>query len=1322
MIQIATIRTAIELQDHFTNVLYQVVQSVNLGLTAMENLQRTMNAPVDTVSMEMARNSINQATAAVRELDAAMQTVSSPVISPSIAEVQTVYSQPDRKPSIPKNMELPVTPVFPQDPSINLPKELRVDITPYVTQQPEIDVPKQIDVPVTPFVTQQPEIEVPNDVTIPVTPEITQQPEINLPNGIEVPVFPYVTEQPIIETPENITVPVEAIVTQQPVIDVPKNIEVPVQPYVTQQPVINVPDSIEIPVQVETSGITESEKQIDVLLERLSDISQMQTAINAIGKQVYLLPDDVTKNIHAANTEIRRIQAAMDYLKTNPFQLDDSIMNLQIDAITKGLDTIAAKQQQIDTYMGGAATKTVNIDVIPNVATPSIPQPDPVKVGIEWVSDNFDVFTSSGVDRFQQELQSANAMMQQLCHTQEQLSGTVNEMEILPSQAKEDLSMVQDRLLNLQTTIQKIGENPLHIDSGSANADLEQLRGRLSKIIGLQDDLCAAMKNADVSQINAAYLQLSQNISDGERMVRDAFSNIPPVEIPVAWKTDSLEVFTSTGIDRFQQEVQSANNMLNTLNTTQERIATTAAQTNLFSPGAVADMSHMNDRLQAIQERMQQIENNPMNMGTENANAELEQLRNQLNQAVQEQENLNRAVSNMDVQAANESYLRLSQTIGNTERYIRDNVDEQGRFNQKIEEGVQRSNDLADKIKRAAGAYLTIQSIGKIVDLSDTITQTNARLNLMVDDGGSVKDLENKIYLSAQRSRAAYQTTADAVAKLGLNAGNAFASNDELIAFTEQINKQFAIAGTDAQGIDAAMLQLSQAMGSGVLRGEEFNSILEQAPNMIQSIADYMEVPKGELKNLAADGEITADIVKNAMLSAADQTNAKFESMPMTFSQIWTSFQNTALMAFRPVLEQLNEIANSEAFQQFVEQAVEGLSAVSGVALEIFDLLIGVANTVADNWSWLSPIIYGVVTALTAYYIALGIYNGIQLVSNGIKAAAAFMEQVHAASMAMEAGATFAATTAQYGFNAALYACPITWIIIAIVALIAIFYAAIAAINKFAGTSISATGIICGAIMVGVAFIGNLFVALVNHAIDYFAVLWNFIASFANFFANVFNDPVGAIARLFFDLVDTILSLLQSLASAIDTIFGSNLSGSVSGWRDSLGSWVDATYGKGNEVMAKIRAEDYHFERFEYNKAWDAGYNFGEGIEETISNFDPSSLFNTDVPSPGDYANLGNYAADSGLGGLGGIGDNVGDIAGNTGAIADAMDITEEDLKYLRDIAEQEAINRYTTAEITIEQTNNNNISSEMDLDGVVTGLTDAVNEAVEIITEGVHA
>lgn len=782
--------------------------------------------------------------------------------------------------------------------------------------------------------------------------------------------------------------------------------------------------------------------------------------------------------------------------------------------------------------------------------------------------------------------------------------------------------------------------------------------------------------------------------------------NIPTPQ-PTQWQSyDGLEVFTSTGVDRFQQEVQSANNMLNTLNTTQERIASTAAQTNLFPASAVADMGRMGSRLQAIQQRIQQIENNPLNIGTETANAELERLRGQLDQAIQEQENLNRAVADMDIQAANEAYLRLSQTIGNTESYIRDNVDEQGRFNQEINEGAANADNLMNAIKGAVAAYATVQTVGKVLDLSDTLTSTTARLNLMNDGLQTTQDLQNMIYLSAERARGSYQATADAVSKLGLMAGDAFGSSEEIVAFMEQINKQFTIAGTEAAGIDAAMLQLTQAMGSGVLRGEEYNSILEQAPNIIQAIADYMEVPKGQLKDMAADGAITADIVKAAMFAAADETNEKFASMPKTFSQIWTSFQNTALMAFQPVLNRLNEIANSDAFQQFVNNAIGGLSVVAGVALEIFDLLVSVAGAVADNWSWLSPIIYGVAAALAVYYGWQLAVNMINAISKGIHVAMAVAQMIHAA-------ATGALTAAQNGLNAALYACPIVWIIVLIIALIALFYAAVAAVNKFAGTSVSATGIICGVFAVAGAFIGNLFVTLINFVIDIFVVLWNFIAAFANFFANVFNDPVAAIARLFFDLVDTILSLLQSLASAIDTIFGSNLAGAVSGWRDSLGGWVDSTFGKGTEVMAKVNASDYHLERFEYSGAWDAGYSFGEGIEDTISNFDPSSLFNTNIPSASDYADLSNYT--------GSIGDGVGDIADNTGSIKDSLDITEEDLKYLRDIAEQEAINRFTTAEITIEQTNNNNVSGSMDLDGVVSGLTDAVNEAVDIITEGVH-
>ena len=786
-----------------------------------------------------------------------------------------------------------------------------------------------------------------------------------------------------------------------------------------------------------------------------------------------------------------------------------------------------------------------------------------------------------------------------------------------------------------------------------------------------------------------------------------------PVEVPVHWQSDGLEVFTNSGVERFEQEVQSANNMLNTLNQTQERIVQTAADMDFLPPGGFTDLSNMQSRLQAIQQRIQTIESNPLNMGTDTANAELEQLRGQLDQAVQEQQNLNRAVDNMDVQAANEAYLRLSQTIGNTERYIRDNVDEQGRFNREIEEGTNEANELMQTIKGAVAAYATIQTLSAALNLSDQLTSTTARLNLMNDGLQTTQDLQNMIYLSAERARGSYQATADAVSKLGLMAGDAFSSSEEIIAFMEQVNKQFTIAGTEAAGIDAAMLQLTQAMGSGVLRGEEYNSILQQAPNIIQAIADYMEVPKGQLKDMAAEGQITADIVKAAMFAAADDTNAKFEQMPKTFSQIWTSFQNTALMAFQPVLQRMNEIANSEAFQGFVNNAIEALSMVAGIALEIFDLLVGVAEIVGENWSWLSPIIYGVAAALAVYYGYLLVTKAIEAISTGVKIALAVASYAHAAATGAEASATAAATAAQYGLNTALLACPITWIIVLIIALIALFYAAVAAVNKFAGTSVSATGIICGAFMVALAFIGNIFVALWNLVVDVFVLIYNLVATVANFIGNVFTDPIGAVCRLFFDLADTVLGILQALASAIDAIFGSNLAGSVQGWRDSLGGWVDETFGKGDEVMAKMNADDMKLGRFEYGAAWDAGYSFGEGIDESIANFDPSSPFDTNVPGAGDYADLSNYGA--------GLAGDVGDIAGNTGAIKDSMDITEEDLKYLRDIAEQEAINRFTTAEITIEQTNHNTVSGKMDLDGVIDGLTDAVNEAVDIIAEGVH-
>lgn len=673
--------------------------------------------------------------------------------------------------------------------------------------------------------------------------------------------------------------------------------------------------------------------------------------------------------------------------------------------------------------------------------------------------------------------------------------------------------------------------------------------------------------------------------------------------------------------------------------------------------------------------------------------------------------------ASMEILAANENYNRLSQTADRTEECIKDNVREQERFNHEIEQGTYGADRLMQVVGGAIATYATVQTLSKATDLSDQMTSTTARLNMMNDGLQSTAELQDMIYQSAEQSRGSYQATADAVSKLGLMAGDAFSSSGEIVAFMEQVNKQFRIAGTEASGVQAAMLQLTQAMGSGVLRGEEYNSILEQAPNIIQAIADYLEVPKGELKDMASEGLITAEVVKAAVFAAADETNAKFESMPRTFDQIWTSFQNHALMAFQPVLARMNEMANSEAFQAFVYHASEALTVVADIVLDIFDVMINTGNLVADNWGIIAPVVAAVAGAMALYYTMQLAVNAVNLASQGIHVAIAAAQLVHAVATGTLTGATFAQITAQNGLNASLYACPIVWIVALIIALVALFYAAIAAVNHFAGTSVSATGLICGTFTVLAATVGNIFIAVINFAIDMFAALWNHTAAFANFFANVWNDPIGAIARLFFDLADIVLGILEAIASAIDTVFESNLAEAVSGWRDSLGGWVDETYGQGEEIMAKVDSSSMHLSGFDYDTAWSAGYKFGEGIEDTISNFDPANLFRMgDMPSPEDY--MSSYADmyDSS-----GIGGNLEDIAGNTGAIKDAMDITAEDLRYMRDMAEQEAINRFTLADVHIEQTNHNNIGGSADLDGIMSGLDDALGEAIEIMTEGEH-
>lgn len=787
-----------------------------------------------------------------------------------------------------------------------------------------------------------------------------------------------------------------------------------------------------------------------------------------------------------------------------------------------------------------------------------------------------------------------------------------------------------------------------------------------------------------------------------------------PVEIPVTWNTDGVDVFTGTGVERFQQEVQSANDMLNTLNTTQARISQTAQGMDILPDAAVQDMNTMQQRLSAIQQRIQQIENNPVNVGADNANAELEQLRMQLNQAIQEQNSLNQAMQNMDVSAANDAYLRLSQTVGNTERYIRDNVDEQGRFNQEISAGTQQANELTNTIKRAVAAYVSIQSVGKALNISDELVQTTSRLNMMNDGVQTTAELVNMVYAAAQDARGSFSQMADVVARFGNNAKDAFSSSEEVVAFADLIQKQMTIAGASTQEAANAELQLSQALGSGVLRGDELNSIFEQAPNLIQNIADYLDVPIGKIREMAADGELSADVVKAAIFSAADDINSKFNEMPMTWGQIWQSMQNTALIAFQPVLQRLNDLANSEAFQTFIQGAIEAMATLANILLNVFEVAASVGAFIGDNWSIIAPIIYGVIAALGAYLAIMGIVNAITAISAAIDA-------TKAAADALAAGQTFLWTVQQYGLNAALAACPITWIIVLIIALIAIIFAVCNAIAKMTGIANSGFGVITGGVNVVIQFFKNLGLTVANIALG----IGNAIAALASNMMTAFHNAICSIQSWFYNLLSTALSVIEGICAALNKLpFVEFDYSGISSAADDYAAKASEAAGNKEDYQSISDAFNEGFTTFDAfqdgwaSDAFNAGAAWGDGVADKVSNFSLSDVFGqTDIPNVSDYTSgFSDAIANSG------VGDGIGNIDDNTGKIKDSLDITEEDLKYLRDIAEQEAINRFTTAEINVDMSGmQNTVNSGDDIDGFMTKLTDSVNEAVDNMTEGVH-
>lgn len=750
-----------------------------------------------------------------------------------------------------------------------------------------------------------------------------------------------------------------------------------------------------------------------------------------------------------------------------------------------------------------------------------------------------------------------------------------------------------------------------------------------------------------------------------------------------------------------------------------------------------------------------------------------------------------RAVDTSSIRQAREELARAEVTMNGVEQEIRQAANQQQNFNTKIKQGQSASDGLLKKVMGFVGAYAGIQTIGNIVGLSDQMSQTESKLNMILDKQTSIKQMEDMIYQASQNSRSSYQGTADMVARIGNNAKGVFKTNAELVKFAEVLNKKYIIAGATTEEMNNSLIQLTQGLGSGVLRGEELNSVLESAPNIIESIAKYLEVPQGKIRELAADGELTADVVKNAMLSSIDETNAQFDKMSITWAQRWTMFGNEALRAFDPILDKIKALANSEGVDAFFNTAVNGMYFLGNVATKVIDVIANGASFIAQNWSMIAPVIYAVAGAMA-------IYGATILAVKAYQTAALAVSWMYIAALRMKTWltqegiiATATQIGVQMGLNGALGTTVglIFMIVAAVLAVIAVVFIVTAVWNHFTGESVSGLGIIVGAVYWCGALIQNIFILVINIILGAFQLLvnsiqlgaaaiafvwqliWKTIAnlaiSVAEWVVNKWNEAVLNIKKFFAFLGKTGAQAFKAVASAAGSaatsianafVAGANAAIKAINWIidainlipgvdidkvDKIGkvdlsfdtSGLDTYISQMDGILGET-AEKVSFDRFEYDafempdlwspdyvdfvdmgEAFDKGYAQGEKWQSDMGDWMGGLFDKGDNPLSDLENNFGGIkdatdkAADSGN-----------KTAGNTAQMAKTMNASSEDLKYLRDIAERETINRFTTAEIKIDMNNNNTINSDMDIDGVVEKLTERVEEELLATAEGIHS
>lgn len=591
---------------------------------------------------------------------------------------------------------------------------------------------------------------------------------------------------------------------------------------------------------------------------------------------------------------------------------------------------------------------------------------------------------------------------------------------------------------------------------------------------------------------------------------------------------------------------------------------------------------------------------------------------------------------------------------------------------------------------------MSLAAVKKGMDLTDTYTNTNARLGMITGSLEEQRALQKDVFAAAGRARGNYTEMANATAKLKMLAGDTFGSNQEAVGFTELLTKSLKISGASTAEQNSAFLQLTQAMTAGKLQGDEFRSIMENAPMVADAIAQYMGKSKAELKELSSHGAITADIIKGAMFSAADEINGKFADMPPTFADTWQKIKNAGMQALGGVFEKANTVLNSAGVQTALNNFI-GLIYLAGEATE------GFIDFCIAAWPMVSPFIWAAAAALVAYAAAQIVSNGLSLISATGFGAQAIGAGIYALALWATTGATWAETTAMLGLNSSLYACPLVWIVGLVLVLTAAFYAGVAAVNHFAGTSISATGLIGGAFFALFAFVYNHFVYPI---IAVFSMLANFIGN------TCFNDATAAVKVLFLDMANACIGYVLNMARSIENIVNKipgvtvDITSGLEGLQTGLETKITA-------IKDESGWKEYvkQPELLDYSEMASKGYNAGKNLADKASNL--FSGFNPSLDGAGgsgidfsSFATAGNPATVKGT--------------GKGGAVK--VETEKEDIEWMRKLAERDYVARIAqnTLAPNIRVEFSGPITKEADTDGLVGHVVDRLKEVIATAPEGV--